>query len=96
MSVDTIAIRPSSSVAHRVALGAGVLLHLVVGVFVLSSGLLMPPWAVAGLAVLWLVGFFVVYRYRSRPIVAFVVPAATMGLWFLTGWAGETFLGWTG
>jgi hypothetical protein len=96
MSVHASAIRPSSSIGHRVALVVGVLLHLVVGVFVLSSGLLMPAWAVVGLTLLWLAGFVVVYRYRSRPIVSFVVPAATMALWFLTGWAGERFLGWTG
>ena len=96
MSADTTAIRAPSSIAHRVALVAGVLLHLVVGAFVLSSGLLMPAWAVVGLTLVWLAGFFAVYRHRSRPLVAFVVPAATVALWFLTGWAGETFLGWSG
>jgi len=96
LSVATTAARPAPSLAGRLALVVGVGLHLIVGVFVMSSGLLMPAWAMAILAFLWLTGFVVTYRFRARPIVAFVVPAATMTLWFLAGWAGETFLGWTG
>ena len=96
MSITAHAVRPPSSIPRRLALAVGIVLHLAVGVFVLSSGLLMPAWAVVALAALWLGGFVVIYRHRIRPVVAVGVPAAIMALWFVTAWAGETFLGWTG
>ena len=84
------------SVADSVGVAAGFLLHAVVGVFVFSSGLLMPAWAIALMILLWVVALWFAIRHRRQPLAVLVTPLATFGLWYLTGWAGETFLGWTG
>ena len=84
------------SLAAGLGVVVGFALHAVAGVFVLASGLIMPVWAIAALVAVWLIGLAVAINHRRRTLVVLLVPVATMALWFLTGWAGETFLGWTG
>lgn len=81
--------------ASLIALVFGALMHLIVGVFVFSSGLIAPAWAVATLVLLWLVAAVVLWRVRRRPIVALLVPLVTAGLWWAAVTAGDTWLGWT-
>lgn len=85
-----------SSIAHRVAVVAGFVLHAAVGVFVASSGLLMPAWAVVLMVLIWLLAMWFAIAQRRRPLAVLLTPFATFAIWYLTGWAGETFLGWTG
>lgn len=81
--------------ASLIALVFGALMHLIVGVFVFSSGLIAPAWAVAGLVLLWLVAAVALWRVRRRPIVALLVPLVTAGLWWAAVTAGDVWLGWT-
>jgi hypothetical protein len=92
------------STAHDAARGlpgviAGVtasLLHLVVGVFVLSSGLLAPGWAVVLLAAVWAALWLAIWRWRrTSPIRTMLVPFGMAALWWVTISAGERWLGWT-
>lgn len=81
--------------ASLIAVAFGGLMQLIVGVFVFSSGLIAPAWAVAGLALLWLVATIALWRLRRRPIVALLVPLVTAGLWWAAVTAGDVWLGWT-
>jgi hypothetical protein len=83
-----------SSIVNGIVLGAAFVLQLGAGMFVLASGLMMPAWAVVILSLLWIAGFFVIYRLRSRPWLGLVVPFATFGMWMLVGTLGEAFLDW--
>lgn len=80
--------------ASLIALAFGALMHLIVGVFVFSSGLIAPAWAVASLALLWLVAAVALWQLRRRPIVALLVPLVTAGLWWAAVTAGDAWLGW--
>src|SRR5262245_36168667 len=92
--VDT---RPSpSSIGSRLAVVAGLLLHGVVAIFVLASGLMMPAWAIVALAATWVGALVLAIRHRHRPLFVLLTPAVMFAIWYLTGWAGETYLGWTG
>ena len=73
----------------------GTLLHVVVGVFVFSSGLVAPAWAVALLVVVWFVGAALLWQWRRRPGRALLVPVATAAVWFAVISAGGAWLGWT-
>jgi hypothetical protein len=84
------------SLAGGLAVAIGFALQAIAGVFVSASGLIMPAWAIAATVTVWLTGLVVAIRHRRRPLVVLLVPVATMAVWLLTGWAGETFLGWTG
>jgi hypothetical protein len=79
----------------RLAVAIGFLAHGVVGFFVLSSGLMMPLWAILALAAVWIVGLVAAIRRRDEPLFVLLTPVVTFAIWFLTGWAGETYLGWT-
>ena len=85
----------SPSIASRIAVVAGFALHAVVGIFVLSSGLMMPAWAIVALAAVWVVALVAAIRRRHRPLFVLLTPVVTFAIWYLTGWAGETYLGWT-
>jgi hypothetical protein len=85
----------SPSLGSRIAVVAGFALHAVVGVFVISSGLRMPAWAILALAALWVVALVAAVRRRHRPLFVLLTPVVTFAIWYLTGWAGETYLGWT-
>ncbi len=71
-------------------------LQLVVGYFVLASGLVAPLWAVLMLVVVWVVASIVGWRiWRSHPAVAVAVPVVTALIWLAVIFAGGQFLGWT-
>jgi hypothetical protein len=73
-----------------------VLLHLVVGFFYLASGLLAPLWAVAGLAIIWIVlAALAVWQWRTRPGWVIATPFCAAAIWFTVLWLGDVFLGWT-
>jgi len=96
MSVSHVAAAAAPSLGSRLAVLGGFALHAVVGVFVISSGLLMPAWAIVALAAIWVIGLVVAIRHRHRPVVVLLTPVVTFAIWYLAGWAGETYLGWTG
>jgi hypothetical protein len=82
-------------VAGVIALVTAVVLHLVVGVFVLASGLLAPGWAVALLVAAWGACWVPVWRWRrTHPIRTMLVPFAMATVWWLTITAGDAWLGW--
>ncbi len=83
---------PTSIVLGLVALA----LQLVVGYFVLASGLVAPLWAVLMLVVVWVVALIVGWRiWRSHPAVSVAVPVVTALIWLAVIFAGGQFLGWT-
>jgi hypothetical protein len=82
--------------ASVVAGVAGTLLHLAIGVFVLSSGLLAPWWAVVALVALWGVLWVPIVRWRrDHPFRTMLVPFAMAAIWWAAITAGDTWLGWT-
>ena len=92
----TPVIRPRSrSTPSRLVVALGFLAHGVVGVFVLSSGLMMPLWAIVALAAFWTAALVAAIRRRDHPLFVLLTPAVTFAVWYLAGWAGETYLGWT-
>jgi hypothetical protein len=92
----TPVIRPRTpSILSRIVVGLGFLAHAVVGVFVLSSGLMMPLWAIIALAAFWVVALVAAIRRRDHPLFVLLTPVVTFAVWYLAGWAGETYLGWT-
>lgn len=83
------------SIWAQVAMVIGFLLLLGVGYLVLVSGLFMPGGAIVGLAIVWAVALVLAVRWRRRPVVVILIPLVTLGIWLLTAWVGDTFLGWT-
>lgn len=71
-------------------------MHLVAGVPYAATGLLAPGWAVAVLAVWWLVlaGVLLLLALRGNPWWTLVVPVAAMVTWVLAVMAGGAWLGW--
>jgi len=90
-------VRPKGKITFwgRAALLLAALLHLAVGVVVAAGGLIMPGWAVAGLAVVWGVGTVVMVRRRRTPPFVLAVPVVTTALWLAVAVAGGAWLGWT-
>jgi hypothetical protein len=74
-----------------VALG----LHLIVGFFVLASGLVAPLPAVLLLVAIWVVLAVVGFRNRRRPLVALMMPVAAAAAWFVVVQGGSMLFGWT-
>lgn len=81
--------------ATSIALVFGGFMQCVVGVFVLFSGLLAPPWGVAVLAVVWVTGAVGLWQLRHRALLALVVPLVTAGVVLAVLQAGDAWLGWT-
>lgn len=81
--------------ASIVGLVAATLMHLVVGVFVFSSGLIAPGWAVLLLSLMWVGAAWLVWRWRKRPLLAMLVPIGTAAVWWVTMLLGDALLGWT-
>ncbi len=73
----------------------GFVLYAAAGLPILFAGLIMPLWAVALLGAIWLIGLVAAIRERHNRLVFLALPFVMVGLWYLTAWAGETFLGWT-
>ena len=95
MTTSHVARASSPSIAGGIAVAVGFLAHAVVGVFVLSSGLMMPAWAIVALATVWAVALVMAIRRRHRPLYVLMTPVVVFAIWYLAGWAGETYLGWT-
>ena len=72
-------------------------MHLVMVVPYAASGLLAPGWAVAVLAVWWLVLAVVllVLALRRHVILALLVPVVALLTWVGAVSAGGAWLGWT-
>jgi hypothetical protein len=81
--------------AGAVALVFSVLMHLAIGMFVFSSGLIAPGWAVVGLISVWTAGAWGIWRFRRVPELVLVIPMAMAVVWWATITLGERFLGWT-
>jgi hypothetical protein len=71
-------------------------MHLVMGVPYAASGLLAPGWAVALLAVWWLLlgGVLLVLAAR-RSLFVLAVPVVALLTWVAVVSAGGAWLGWT-
>ena len=81
--------------ASLVGLVFGALMHLIVGAFVLPSGVLAPWWAGFGLVALWLVGARLLWAWRHSPVRTLLVPVAMAAIWWAALTAGDAWLGWT-
>lgn len=81
--------------AALVGLVFGALMHLVVGAFVLPSGLVAPWWAWFALVALWVVGARLLWTWRRSPVRTLLVPVAMAAIWWTTLTAGDAWLGWT-
>lgn len=81
--------------AGMIGFAFGVLLHVIVGVFVFSSGLIAPSWAVVVLVALWLVGASLLWSWRRAPVRALLVPVVMAAIWWAAIMAGDLWLGWT-
>ena len=88
-------LRVPEGLLPRILVVLGFVAHLGVGFVVMVSGLIMPLWAILALGVVWAVGLVVMIRNRMSPLIVIAVPVLTLGLWALTGWAGERYLDWT-
>lgn len=82
-------------IASLIGLVFGAVLHLVVGLFVFTTGLVAPWWAWFGLMGVWLVGARLMWRWRGAPIRTMLVPFGTAAVWWATVMAGDVWLGWT-
>ena len=69
--------------------------HLVVGFFYISSGLVAPLWGVLLLLAIWLALAVVLVRLRERGPVTLLVPVAAGAIWFFVLWIGQALLDWT-
>lgn len=77
-----------------VVLAAG--LHLVVGWFTLTSGLVAPFWAIVVLAAVWVAAVVLLVRTARRsPLAAPLVPVGNGLLLWAALSAGGLWLGWT-
>lgn len=81
----------------RAAAWAGIVVHLVVGVFPYAfSGLLAPLWAVVTVAVVWFGLLAAAIHFRKRrPWFVAAIPIASLGFWFAFLTFGDLVLGWT-
>jgi hypothetical protein len=73
----------------------GFFLHVAMGALILVSGLIMPLWAVAVLAGLWVVALVAAIRWRARPGRVVALPVIMFATWLGAAWAGDHFLDWT-
>ena len=74
----------------------GIVLHLIVGWFYITTGLVAPGWAVVLLLTVWIALFvFVIRVWRSRPMWVLGVPFLAAAIWVITLLIGGTLLGWT-
>lgn len=81
--------------AAGIALAFSVLMHLGVGVFVFSSGLVAPGWAVGVLIGSWSAAAWAIWRFRRVPEIVLIIPMAMAAIWWATITLGGHFLDWT-
>ncbi|WP_162908067.1 hypothetical protein [Allorhizocola rhizosphaerae] len=97
MTTDDDVVPKQRSVAALIAGWIGLIAHLPVGIWYLSSGLVTPAWAYVLLLLVWLAFFgLAIYLLRTRPVYTLLVPVAAAAFWFAAISAGEAWLGWTG
>ena len=89
---------PTGTTLDKVFAAAGIVLHLVAGVFPFAaSGLIAPLWGVVVLYLWWLALLAVAIRLvrtrRWRLVLA--VPFAAVAGWFALMSLGGAVLGWT-
>ena len=87
--------RDGHRLARLVGLVFGALMHLIVGAFVLPSGVVAPGWAWIGLVTLWVVGAGLLWTWRRSPVRTLLVPVVMAAIWWATLTAGDVWLGWT-
>ena len=70
-------------------------LHLVVGLMVFASTLVVPLWAVVALGTVWLVAaVWSVRSWRRSQFAPLLAAVATSVVWILTLTLGERLLDW--
>lgn len=94
MAEDT---RTGRSGALRILVGVLALVALlVVGFVYVTSGLVAPLWAVAGLMIFWVVLVVLGLRwFREHPWRLLALPVVAVLVWFTVLTLGERLLGWT-
>ncbi|HJP64789.1 MAG TPA: hypothetical protein VKA30_00635 [Actinomycetota bacterium] len=80
---------------NKAALALGFALLAGMGALILVSGLIMPLWAVAALAALWILAVVAAILWRGRPGSVLAIPFALFAVWLAAAWAGDRFLDWT-
>lgn len=93
--VGTFAEGSGQRIARNIAVGFAVLMHLMVGVFYLSGGLVAPGYAVLPLWAVWIGLAYLLWRERRRVAVVLAIPFVAAVIWGAVMWIGDTFLGWT-
>jgi hypothetical protein len=73
----------------------GLGLHLVAGFLMLVSGLVVPPWAVIAMLVIWavLLGYGL-QTWREKAWVTIGLPLVAFAVWIATLTLGAGLLGW--
>lgn len=86
--------RPAMSTTLTAALGLAV--HLGLGVLILASGVVAPPWAVGSLLFVWAVLLVAAMRgWRKRLWAVVLLPLAMFLCWLLVLYLGAELLGWS-
>jgi len=80
---------------ERLAVVLGFVLLLACGALVAVSGLIMPVYGVAVVALLWIGAVAVAMRGRNRPALVLMTPFAYLAVWLAVAWLGEALLDWT-
>jgi hypothetical protein len=94
-SPDTVTDR-RRSVPALIAGWIGLAAHLATVFLYLSSGLVVPAWALAMLLLIWVALLGLAIRLlRTRPAFALLVPVAAFVIWYAVILAGGAWLGWT-
>jgi membrane-bound ClpP family serine protease len=77
------------------AAGVTAVVMVLIGYVYLASGLFMPAWALALLAVLWVtLAWYGVRLARTRSLLVLVLPVIGALAWVLLAWFGGSVLGW--
>lgn len=78
------------------AFAVAAVLHLIVGWFHLTVGLVAPLWAVVVLNAEWLVLAVLLWRWRRRsPLLLLAIPFVSALVWIVVVTAGDQWLGWS-
>ena len=88
---------PRGGGALRILLGGlSLFAMLVIGFVYLTSGLVAPVWAVAGLLIFWVILVVLGLRwFREHPWRLLALPVIAVLMWLVVITLGERLLGWT-